>query len=228
MVKFMANFISDMLGRSPVDPLQEHIATACKAAYLLPDLFKAANLNDWIKVDEITKQIRDYENKADEMKMSIRAQMPKSLFMPVPRQDLLELVLVQDKVANISKQIAGMVRLRKLQIPDGLVDSFNEFLSLCIIAAKKAKKSVNELDELYTTGFRGAEVKVVENLIDSLDEIETETDNQQTNLQEQLFLMEADLPPIEVMFLYRLIDMVGGIADYAERIGRRLEILLAK
>lgn len=69
---------------------------------------------------------------------------------------------------------------------------------------------------------------MVENLIDSLDEIETETDNQQTSLQEQLFLMEDDLPPIEVMFLYRLIDMVGGIADYAERIGRRLEILLAK
>src|SRR5690554_3392261 len=112
----MANFITDMLGRSPVDPLQEHIAIACKAAYLLPDLFKAANLNDWIKVNEITEKIRDYENQADELKMSIRANMPKSLFMPVPRQDLLELVLVQDKVANISKQIAGMVRLRKLQI----------------------------------------------------------------------------------------------------------------
>lgn len=224
----MANFISDMLGRSPVEPLQQHIKIACKAAFLLPDLFAAANLNDWVKVNELTEQIRTLENEADDMKIDIRSNMPKSLFMPVPRQDLLELLLVQDKVANVSKQIAGMVRLRKLQIPDALEDSFNVFLSRCVQAAKKAKQSVYELDELYATGFRGVEVKTVEKLIKKLGSIETETDNQQTELQEKLFLMEQDLPPIEVMFLYRLIDMVGAIADQAERIGRRLEILLAK
>jgi predicted phosphate transport protein (TIGR00153 family) len=224
----MTNFISQMLGRSPVEPLQEHIKVACKAAYLLPDLFAAANLNDWVKVNKITEEIRDLENLADDMKMDIRSNMPKSLFMPVPRQDLLELLLVQDKVANISKQIAGMVRLRKMQIPDALIDSFNAFVSRCMQAAKKAKHSVYELDELYATGFRGVEVKTVEKMIAKLGSIETETDNQQTDIQEKLFLMEQELPPIEVMFLYRLIDMVGGIADYAERIGRRLEILLAK
>jgi|SRR5690554_396419 len=224
----MTNFISQMLGRSPVEPLQEHIKVACKAAFLLPDLFAAANLNDWVKVNELTQEIRALENLADDMKMEIRSNMPKSLFMPVPRQDLLELLLVQDKVANISKQIAGMVRLRKLQIPDPLTDSFNAFLSRCMQAAKKAKQSVYELDELYATGFRGVEVKTVEKMIEKLGRIETETDNQQTDIQEKLFLMEQELPPIEVMFLYRLIDMVGGIADYAERIGRRLEILLAK
>jgi len=31
-----------------------------------------------------------------------------------------------------------------------------------------------------------------------------------------------------VMFLYRLFDKIGDIADMAERVGRRLELLLAK
>jgi predicted phosphate transport protein (TIGR00153 family) len=224
----MGNLITDMLGRSPVEPLQEHIKTACDAAYLLPDLFKAANLNDWVKVNEIADEIRRLENEADDQKNDIRSHLPKSLFMPVPRQDLLELVLVQDKVANISKQIAGMVKLRKMQIPAGLYEGFIEFVERCVDAAKKAKRSVNELDELYTTGFRGAEVKVVEKLIAKLDQIETETDDMQSNLQEQLFSMEAELPAVEAMFLYKLIDMTGDVADQAERIGRRLELLLAK
>ena len=224
----MGNIISDMLGRSPVEPLQEHIKTAYQAATFLPALFKAANLNDWVKVNEITDQIKQLENEADDMKNSIRANLPKSLFMPVPRQDLLEFVLVQDKVANLSKQISSMVQVRKLQVPANLYDEFIEFVERCVDAAKKAKQSVNELDELYTSGFRGAEVKIVEKLIAKLDKIETETDGMQNNLQAHVFAMENDLPPVEVMFLYKLIDMTGDVADQAERIGRRLELLLAK
>ena len=224
----MGNIISDMLGRSPVEPLQEHIKTAYHAATLLSGLFKAANFNDWIKVDEIAEQIKQLENEADDMKNDIRANLPKSLFMPVPRQDLLELVLVQDKVANLSKQISGMVKVRKMQIPASLYDQFLAFVERCVDAAKKAKQSVNELDELYTSGFRGAEVEVVEKLIAKLDKIETETDEMQHNLQANVFAMENDLPPVEVMFLYKLIDMTGDVADQAERIGRRLELLLAK
>ncbi|TDR20356.1 TIGR00153 family protein [Marinicella litoralis] len=224
----MGSFLSDMLGRSPVEPLQDHIKTAYQAATLLPDMFKAANLNDWVKVDEICEQIKQLENEADDMKNDIRANLPKSLFMPVPRQDLLELVLVQDKVANLSKQISSMVKVRKLQVPASLYEQFIEFVERCVDAAKKAKQSVNELDELYETGFRGAEVKVVEKLIAKLDKIETETDGMQHSLQAKVFSMENDLPPVEVMFLYKLIDMTGDVADQAERIGRRLELLLAK
>ena len=224
----MGNIISDMLGKSPVEPLQEHIKTAYQAATLLPDLFRAANLNDWVKVDEITEEIKLLENDADDMKNNIRSNLPKSLFMPVPRQDLLELVLVQDKVANLSKQISSMVKVRKLQVPASLFDQYLEFVERCVDAAKKAKQSVNELDELYTTGFRGAEVKIVEKLIAKLDKIETETDAMQNKLQANVFSMEKELPPIEVMFLYKLIDMTGDVADQAERIGRRLELLLAK
>ena len=224
----MGSFISDMLGRSPVNPLQNHIKTACDAAALLPELIKAANLNDWVRVNDLTEQIFNLENEADDLKNDIRSHLPKSLFMPVPRQDLLELLLVQDKVANISKSIASMVSLRKMQIPGGLSDAFMAFTDRCVDATKKAKQSVNELDELYETGFRGAEVKVVEKLIAKLDKIETETDNMQNDLQKMLFSMENELPPVEVMFLYRLIDMMGSVADQAERIGRRLELLLAK
>ncbi len=224
----MGSFITDMLGRSPVEPLQAHIKKAYDAAALLPEIFKAANLNDWVKVDEITEQVRQLENEADDLKNDIRSNLPKSLFMPVPRQDLLELVLVQDKVANISKQVAGMIRLRRLQVPAALYEDFITFVDRCVDAAKKAKQSVNELDELYETGFRGAEVKVVEKLIAKLDKIETDTDNMQSDIQGKVYGMENDLPPVEVMFLYKLIDMVGDVADQAERIGRRLELLLAK
>ena len=224
----MVNIISEMLGKSPVQPIQDHIGVAYECTQMLPSLLEAANLNDWDKVAKVNERIRNLEHDADKIKMKIRSNLPKSLFMPVPRQDLLELVLVQDKIANITKSIAGMINQRKIQIPTVMYDEFMVFANLCVNAAKFAKKSVNELDELYETGFRGAEVKLVQELINNLDEIETKTDLKQHAMQSELFKIEKEMPPVDVMFLYKLIDMVGGIADMAERVGRRLELLLAK
>ena len=222
------NIISEMLGKSPVHPIQDHIDTAFECAALLPALFEAANLNDWNKVDSLNDEIRNLENEADSQKLKIRSHLPKSLFMPVPRQDLLELVLVQDKIANHAKSIAGMVKQRKIQIPGSMTSDFSSFVELCVEAARFAKKSVHELDELYETGFRGSEVKLVQGLINELDDIETKTDGKQDEIQQALFKIERDLHPIDVMFLYKLIDKVGNVADMAERVGRRLELLLAK
>lgn len=224
----VTSIISEMLGKSPVEPIQKHIDTACQCTSKLPSLFAAANMNDWDKVDVINDEIRELENMADTIKMKIRSNLPKSLFMPVPRQDLLELVMVQDKLANLSKSISGMVKQRRIQIPEALNDEFMIFVQLCVDASLSAKKSVNELDELYETGFRGAEVDLVQALIQKLDDIETKTDEKQDELQLALFKIEKELPPVDVMFLYKLFDKVGHVADMAERVGRRLELLLAK
>lgn len=34
--------------------------------------------------------------------------------------------------------------------------------------------------------------------------------------------------PIDVMFLYRVIELIGDLADVAQRVGSRLQILLAR
>ena len=224
----MGNLISDLLGHSPVKPIQDHIQIAYNAAKLLPELFDAAYLNDWNKVDDTVEQIKKLENDADDAKLSIRSNLPKSLFMPVPRQDLLELLLAQDQVANLSKYIASLVQGRKMQIPEQLMEDFKIFVSRCVDAVKKAKQSVNELDELYESGFRGAEVELVQKLVNKLDQIESETDEMQSQLRSGLFQIEDTLPPVNVIFLYKIIDSVSEVADVAERIGRRLELLLAK
>ena len=105
--------------------------------------------------------------------------------------------------------------------------SFSEFVSRNVDAAKQARKSVRELDELFTSGFRGAEAELVESLLEELDEIETDTDERQAALRGSLFAVEKSLDPVDAVFLYQVIDMTGDIADMAERVGRRLELLLS-
>jgi len=65
-------------------------------------------------------------------------------------------------------------------------------------------------------------------MISQLDEIEDDTDGMQIDLRKDLLAIEKDLNCVDVMFLYQIIDWVGDLADLAERVGARLEILLAR
>jgi len=222
----MGNYVSKIFGASPVAPLQDHMEKCYKAAKELNNFFAAVAAEDWPAVQRHRESIVTLENEADVLKAKIRAQLPKSLFMPVAREDLLGLVLVQDKIPNLARDISGLVNGRKMQIPPDMHKLFLEFVSRNVDAAKKARKTIRELDELYETGFRGSEVELVTSFIAELDQIENDTDTLQAAVRDQLFLLETDLPAVNVMFLYRVIELIGDIGDTAERIGRRLELII--
>ena len=223
----MANVLANIFGSSPVKPLEKHVGIAYRCARQLHPFFSAVIRNDWDKALVARNLIERHEHEADNLKKKIRLQLPKSLFMPVPREDLLELLLVQDKIANRTKDVSGLVVGRRMQIPDQIAVQFLEFVDRNVDAAKQARKSVRELDELFTAGFRGAEVELVAGLIEELDQIETDTDDKQAALRSALFKIEKTLDPIDAVFMYQVIELTGEIADMAERVGRRLELLLS-
>ena len=223
----MGNYITKIFGASPVGPIQDHMDTCYKCAKELISFFEHVVNADWDRVSASRARIVELEHDADDLKKQLRAQLPKSLFMPVPRQDLLELLLVQDRIANRARDVSGLVLGRRMVIPERIQKDFLAFVSRNVDAAKKARKSIRELDELYETGFRGAEAELVESLVNELDQIEDDTDVMQAKIRAELFDIEKDLPPVDVVFLYRVIELTGDIGDMAERIGRRLEVLLS-
>lgn len=223
----MANMLANIFGSSPVKPLEQHIDIAYRCAKKLNSFFPAAIAGDWKTATRARDDIENLEHEADDLKKKIRLRLPKSLFMPVPREDLLELLLVQDKIANRTKDVSGLVMGRRLQMPPEIAQEFLVFVERNVDAAKQARKSVRELDELFTAGFRGAEVELVSGLIEELDRIETDTDDKQALLRGALFKIEKTLDPIDAIFMYQVIELTGEIADMAERVGRRLELLLS-
>ncbi len=223
----MANVLANIFGSSPVMPLEKHIDIAYRCAKQLRPFFVAAVAGDWQTASEVRDSIEALEHQADDLKKEIRLHLPKSLFMPVPREDLLGLLLVQDKIANRSRDVSGLVLGRKMQIPGAIAEQFLDFVDRNIDAAKQARKGVRELDELFTAGFRGAEVDLVSGMIEELDRIETDTDEKQASLRAALFDIEGSLNPVDAVFMYQVIELIGQIADMSERVGRRLELLLS-
>ena len=220
--------IAGLFGRSPIKPLQQHYDTVHECALGLGDFFDAISSGDWDRAKAARQRVADLENQADEMKKQFRLNLPKILFLPVPRSDLLELVSVQDKVANKAKDIAGLMLGRQMTIPASLATAMNDYLQGAIETSAQARKAINELDELVETGFSGREIRLVEDLIEELDRLERANDEQQITIRSQLFELEDKLPPVDVIFLYKIIDWIGDLADRAQKVGGRLQLLLAR
>ncbi len=220
--------IMDVFAKSPLKPIEEHVQIVHSAAEQLSQFFAAVFQNDWEQAEKVRNTISELERKADGLKRKVRLQLPRGLFLPVGRTDLLELITQQDKIANRAKDIAGRVLGRELQIPEALQQDFSDFVNRCIEATHQASIAVNEFDDLLESGFSGREVSMVEKLIENIDKIENDTDDMQISLRRKLLKLEKELNPIDVMFLYDIFDWVGDLADHAERVGSRLEIILAR
>lgn len=221
-------YMSGIFGSSPVSPLQEHMAKVYACASQLVPLFNSVINEDWEKVAKIQQKISQLERDADVLKKKLRLNLPKGLFMPVSRQDLLEVLLRQDKIANISKDIAGIITGRQMMLPEIIHEDYIRFVQRCVDACKQAKKAINEMDELVETGFSGQEIKIVSDMISKLDEIESDTDTLQSDIRHKIFGIEKELPPIDVIFLYKIIEQTGDVADHSQRVGSRLQLMLAR
>lgn len=220
--------ISNMFGASPFSPLQKHMESVQTCISQLNPFFDAVLVQDWDEVKKQQQEITRLENRADDLKHQLRLKLPNSLFMAVPRRDLLEVLTMQDKIANKAKDIAGLITGRKMVFPDSLKPLIRQFIQRSIDASAQAQIAINELDELVETGFSGKEVSLVTSMIDTLDEIESDTDTIQVQVRSELFAMETELNPVDVIFLYRIIDWIGDLGDLSQRVGSRLELMLAR
>lgn len=224
----MNNPISALFGRSPIRPIQQHMAKAQSCITLLGDFLEASYNNDWLKAEEIQLAIHNTENEADALKREIRTHLPRSLWLPVSRNDLLEMLQIQDRLANQARDIAGIMLGRKIEIPEELIECVRDYYQKNLNTSMQALKAINELDELLETGFRGKEATLVEGLVVELDELEHQSDVSQVKLRAMLFQMEDSLPPVHVIFLYKIIDRLGELADISQKVGSRLLLLIAK
>jgi len=71
------------------------------------------------------------------------------------------------------------------------------------------------------------EVEPADELLVELNSVEDETDELGIALARALFDREDELKPVSVMMWYRIIEWIGDLADYAEKVGDHLRLLIA-
>ena len=220
------NPLSRLFGPNPFNLLKEHMRIALSCAEQLPALFEAVKAGDGKTFEALKNEIDRLENEADAIHKKVRQNLPKTFLLPVDRRDLLDLLDTQDKIANITQDIAGLMMERQMTIPPGIADPLTPFVHECIEVVRYCATIMEEMDELLETGFSGPEAKKVSEMIDRLNEIEQASDDTGAAVSKALFLCEKNLDPVTVIFWYRLLEWIGDTADYAEAVGNRLRLMI--
>ncbi len=220
--------IFDLFKKSPFEPIQEQMKKIKECVYKIPTLVEHLKEGDFKKYDEDAKIISHLEHEVDLLKNRIRDNLPKSIFLPVPRDTLLNILSSQDAIADCAEDFAVLVTLRPMKLPEELHEPFDEFLTLVLKTFDKIFEVVMTLDDLLETSFGGEVAKKVYDMINKVGEIEHEADIAQANLARELFKIEDNLKPMDVFMWLKIFNKLGDIANLSEKVGNRIRLFISK
>ncbi len=220
------SLVGSLFGQSPIRPMQQHMKAAVACANEVLPFVEAMVAGDTAAMAERREAIVRLEHEADQIKHEIRSHLPKRLLMAVERRDMLEILDAQDSIADVAQDIAELADMRGMTAPEGLGEPLLDLVRRVLATCDQAARIINQLDELVETGFGPREVGRVEEMIGELNRLETETDELAEAVLRKLFAMEDELG-VGTVFWYQLVNWIGDMADYAERVGNRLRLLIA-
>ena len=218
--------ILSLFGRSPFAPLQSHMESVARCVHLLPILCEAIEKQDQAQIERIYDEISAIEHQADIIKNDIRNHLPKSLFLPIDRGNLLEILTIQDSIADTVEDVAVIATLKPLEMLSIFKDEFKLFLLKNIETFDGAKLIINELHELVESSFGGIEAEKVRSMVDDVAYREHEVDLIQRRLLKNLFKAEDQLTYITFNQWQRLIENVASISNFAENLAYRVRMTL--
>ena len=217
--------ISEVISNSPLALLERHAGVCVDCVERLPLYFQEVQFGRWARAEEVREEICRFEGLADELKQDVRSNLPRGLWMSVSRADLLELVRVQDKMANGVKEVSGISLGRQLAFPSPLTEDLNEFVDVVVAVSRSVVKIIGATRELSRSAFGTRQTNVILDFVSQVEAGERRSDDMQAALRARVREHEVDLPPVDALFLYQLLAAIGEIADNAAKVAHRAQII---
>lgn len=215
-----------LFGRSPFGPLQTHMSKVASCVNEIPSLFEAVKKQDFALVERIAQKISAQEHAADLTKNDIRNNLSMGFFLPIARQSLLEILSLQDNIADKVENTAILLTFLPLEIDPFFSSDFQEFLDKNLATFTVAKSIIQEIDELLESSFGGSEAEKVKNMVEDVAYKEHECDLLQRKLMKK-FLEKAEQLKVSHFFLWmKVIQELSGLSDESERLANRVRMTL--
>ena len=218
--------VAKLFGRSPFVPLQVHLEKVTECVDAVATLLDGMSSGAADDIEQAASVVSKLEHEADLVKNDIRNSLPRGLFLAIDRGQLLEILSLQDSIADQAEDIAVQLAIKPLSIPDAFCEMFAAFVQRNIEAFHKASDVMREMDELIQSGFGGSEASRVEAMIDDVARMEHEVDVLQRDLMRAVYASEDTLSIGEFHGWMRLLHEIGSISNLSEKLANRVRMLL--
>ena len=219
--------IASIFAKSPFEPLREHMDKVVESVVPLNDFFEALFQEDYSKVEKIQQQVIQAEKEADSIKNEVRNNLPRNIFMPINRRDLLEMLDMQDSIADVAQDIVILLNIRRMSLTKELGQDVIHFVKKSQDVCYLARGLTKEFGDVIESGFGRHEIKKLLEMIDNVSIAETEADNLEDALVHRLYEVEEKMNSVDAVFWYKIFELIGDIADFSKKTGNRLRLMIA-
>lgn len=218
--------LARLFGRSPFAPLQTHMAKVAACVHLLVPLFEALGVKDYARVALLSEETSKLEHDADLTKNDIRNHLPSGLFLPIAKASLLEILALQDNIADCAEDVAVLLTFHNLEILPGFATEFQMFLNKNLETFEKGYDIIKEMGQLLESSFGGTEAEKVSKMVDVVAYKEHEADLLQATLLKKMF-KESDAMTTPTFFLWmKVIQELAALSDESEKLANRVRMTL--
>ena len=218
--------LAKLFAKSPFAPLQMHMQDVNECVKKVKEIFEALEENDSKSVSRIAREISKLEAKADTTKNELRNHLPGGLFMPISKAALLEILSLQDDIADDCEDIGVLLTLKELTLMDIFKDDFKSFLNKNLETYELIKMIIDEFDNLLETSFTGREAEKVRSMVSNVALKEHETDLTQRKLLKNIFSNENHFTHAEFQLWLLILREIRTLSNTSEKLAHRIRNLL--
>jgi len=216
-----------LFGKSPFTPLQTHMAKVTECVRKSKELFILLEAKDYNGIAKLAKKISKLEHAADLTKIELRNNLPRGIFLPVHRSNILEVLTLQDSLADKAEDIGILLTFRNIILYPEIREAFSAFLSKNYEAFEGVWKVIDQIDELVEFSFSGLEAVKVNEMVEEVAYAEYEADKLQRTLMKILYNMDTKKVAIaEFILIIQLVQEIAQLSNLSEKLAYRVRMML--
>lgn len=218
----------DIFSKSPFGLLEEHMAVVSECIHLVDPLIIDFTNGNFEGCEHKHNEISKKEHSADIIKNQIREHLPKSIFMPVSREDVLKLLERQDNIADCCEDVAILMTLRNTPVIEELREDIIHFSKKATDTARSVMNVTQKIRQLMESTFSGPRAEEVLTAIENIGQMEWETDTLKYKLVKKMFAFEDKIDSVSQVMFLKIFDVISGIADSAENTSNAIRLMISK
>lgn len=214
--------IGKLFGRSPFGQIQQHMEQVTKCIKKMGEAIEAARAGQFAELDRFSSEVSQLEHQADQIKNDIRGRLLKRVFMPIDRVEVLEILSIQDGLADTAEDVCKVLTFKQLPFPADIEEDFAQFVKLNLQAFGIVASIIGQLDELIESGFGGVEAERVRGLAMDTAFAEHQADLVQAKLLKKIYAHDAEMSHGEFHLWMRFTNVLSQISNESENLANRV------
>jgi len=214
--------IAKLFGRSPFSQLQLHMDQVSLCIKKMAEAIDAVKNGRFDELDRFSSEVSQLEHQADQIKNDIRGRLLKRVFMPIDRSEVLEILSLQDSLADRAEDVCKILTFKQLPFPADIKDDFDQFVEHNLKAFSIVAEVITHLDELIESGFGGVGAERIRRLAKDASFAEHQADLVQVQLLKKIYSHDIAMSHGEFHLWMRFTKVLSQVSNRSEKLANRI------